>query len=111
MLETLVLTQEQQWGIAYLVQLHNEDAQRYNATVAERNKFLPRDQPLFEERPLVDTEAYLAKRVEEIANQGYQQLITFKEQEALRLFRSKSPAEQAAIVEQLQIPDVLKETT
>src|SRR5690349_6313605 len=111
MLETLTLTQEQQWGIAYLVQLHNEEVEKYNATIAERNRFMPRDQPLLGERPLIDDDGYLAKRITEIAQMGYQQLITFKEQEALRLFRAKSRAEQEAIVAQLQIPDVLKETT
>ena len=104
------LSQTQQWGIAYLVQIYNVEAERHNATVAERNRFLPRDQPLLEERPLLDAEAYAELRIKEIANQGYQQLIAFKEQEALRIFRAKTPEEQAALLEQLQVPDVLKET-
>ena len=103
------LSQTQQWGIAYLLQLYNAESERYNATVADRNRFLPRDQPLLEERALLDEEAYVAKRIAEIADQGYQQLIAFKEQEALRLFRAKSPEEQAALVQQLQIPDVLQQ--
>ena len=103
------LSQTQQWGIAYLLQLYNAERERYNATVADRNRFLPRDQPLLEERPLLDEETYAAKRIAEIADQGYQQLIAFKEQEALRLFRAKSPEEQAALVQQLQIPDVLQQ--
>jgi hypothetical protein len=103
------LTQTQQWGIAYLVQLYNAESERYNATVGDRNRFLPRDQPLLEERPLLDEDAYVVKRITEIADQGYQQLIAFKEQEALRIFRGKSLAEQEALLVQLQVPDVLKE--
>ena len=102
------LTQTQQWGIAYLLQLYNAESERYNATVEDRNKFLPRDQPLLEERPLLDEESYVAKRMAEIADQGYQQLIAYKEQEALRIFRSKPLEEQAALLEQLKVPDVLK---
>ena len=103
------LSQTQQWGIAYLLQLHNAEVESYNASVAERNRFVPRDEPLLEERPLLKAEDYLLMCITEIADQGYRQLISFKEQEALRLFRTKSPEEQALIVEQLQLPDVLKE--
>lgn len=106
---TVTLSQQQQWGIAYLVQLCNAEAAIYNASLPDRNRFIPRDEPLLEERPLLDNESYILRRILEIANQGYSELISFKEQEALRMFRAKSPEEQEAIVKQLQIPDVLKE--
>ena len=102
------MTEQQQWGLAYLTQLHNDGVAQRNANLVERNRFVPRDQPLMEPEEELSVEEYVAKRTVELANQGYQQLISFKEQEALRLFRAKTPEEQAALVAQLEIPDVLK---
>lgn len=103
------LTQEQRWGLAYLLQLHNAAIEASNEGIDARNQFKPRSEPLEEPKPLLTLEQFAVAKLCETADMGYQQLIAFKEQEALRLFRSKSPEEQAAIVAKLQIPDVLTE--
>ena len=105
-----MLTQEQQWGLAYLTQLANQNAATANAEAAIFNQGIP-DEMASYRKPILptyaDADEFVAAKTAELANQGYQQLIAFKEQTALELFRSKSPVEQAAILEQLQVPNVL----
>jgi hypothetical protein len=101
------LTQEQIWGMEYLRKIHNEQAESSNATLEQRNRFVPRDQPLEEPKPLLTPEEFALRKLSESADMGYQQLLAAKEQEALRLFREKSPAKQAALLAQLNVPDVL----
>lgn len=82
------LTQEQLWGLQYATQNHN-------ASLSE------------EVEPLT-VEQFTEKVVGEIANNHYQQLIQYKEQVALQMFRSLPTEQQEALVAQFQIPDVIK---
>lgn len=83
------LTKEQIWGLQYATQLHN-------ALLTEGD-------------PLLTTEQWIDKTIEEIANHHYTKLIAYKEQEALAMFRSLAPEQQDALIMQFKIPDVIKE--
>jgi hypothetical protein len=91
-LETL--TQEQQWGLAYLVQdanqaivLANAEVEAYNAAVPEGGVQRPTLQ-------LLTVESFLRRKIEALADEAYTKLVKVKEAQALELFRSKSPQEQ-----------------
>lgn len=82
------LSQEQTWGLQYATQEHN-------ARLAEG------DTPL-------TVEQFTETVVKQIADNHYRQLIAYKEQLALNMFHSLSPEQQAALVAQFQIPDVIQ---
>lgn len=109
MIDTTKLTDQQKWGLLYLMQNENSIITIQNNAVEERNKNVPRDVPLLEKKELWTLETFAEYKLLEIANNAYNQLVFHKEQMALQLFRSKTPEEQEAIVAQLQIPDVIKE--
>lgn len=82
------LSQEQTWGLQYATQEHN-------ARLSE------------EETPLT-VEQFTADAVGQIADNHYRQLIAYKEQIALAMFRSLPAEQQEALVAQFQIPDAIK---
>jgi len=85
---SISITQEQLWGLQFGTQEHNER--------------LP------EGGTVLSVEEFTAKVVGEIADIRYHQLITHKEQLALQMFRALPPEQQAALVAQFEIPDVIK---
>jgi len=87
-MELPTLTKEQLWGLQYATQNHNAS--------------LPED------AEKLSVEQFTEKVVGEIANSHYHQLIQYKEQVALQMFRSLPPEQQEALVAQFQIPDVIK---
>lgn len=101
------LTQEQQWGLAYETQLSNDQVDAQNEQITQQNRFVPRDQPLLPLKVKQTVEQYVLSKLATIGDQAYSRLISYKEQQALTMFRSLSPAEQAALVAQFGIPDVL----
>lgn len=101
------LSQEQQWGWGFDLQQHNAGITAANERLAEPNSLLPLGVDPQEPRPLLTMEEYLLMRITQIGDSGYASLIRYKEQLALNMFRSLSPEQQAALVAQLQIPDVL----
>ncbi len=109
MVDISQLNDKQRWGLLYLMQQENAAIAQHNSTVEQRNKVRLHDQPLIEPKPEFTLETFAPYKLIQLAEQAYSQLVSFKEQEALRLFRVKSPEEQAAILVQLQVPDVLKE--
>jgi len=102
------MTQEQQWGLAYLAQVHNESIEQSNTRAEARNSLMHPDEVKIKIQALLTVDSFVEKRTSEMADEGYRQLISFKEQYALQLFRSKTPEEQDSLVALLQIPDVLK---
>lgn len=101
------LTQEQQWGLAYEVKLLNDQVDAQNEQITNQNKYIPRDQPEIPLKTKQTVEQYVMARLGEMGNQGYARLISYKEQQALNMFRALPAQEQAALVEQFGIPDVL----
>lgn len=102
------LTQEQQWGWAFELQQHNANITAANERLAEPNSLLPEGVEPQQPAPLLTMEEYLLLRLEQIGNAGYAAIIRIKEQSALDMFRALTPEQQAALVAQFQIPDVLK---
>jgi hypothetical protein len=82
------LTQEQLWGLQYATQNHNAE--------------LPEGvEPL-------TVEAFTENVIRDVAENHYRNLISYKEQLALAMFRALPPEEQEALIAQFQIPDVIK---
>ena len=102
------MTQQQQWGLAYLPQVHNESIEQSNKRAEARNLLMHPDEVKIEIQALLTVDSFVEMRTSEMADEGYRLLINHKEQTALKLFRSKTPEEQDSLVALLQIPDVLK---
>ena len=102
------LTQEQQWGWAYLHQEHGKLIDRQNAAIDEANSLLPEgvDPQPYVIKPTL--EQFVGQRLAAIGDEGYRQILRVKEQAALQMFYSLSPEQQAALIEQFQIPPVLQ---
>lgn len=117
-MELTALTQEQQWGIAYLVQVQNEQIEQQNTNIAQQNKSieetnkrLPRDtelQPLLPLLELQTVESFINSKVVEVANQGYTQLIAVKEQTVLEMIRKLPTEQKEVLIAQFQVPDIIK---
>ena len=101
------LTQEQQWGLAYEVKLLNDQVDAQNEQITNQNKYIPRDQPEIPLKTKQTVEQYAMSKLAELGNNGYRQLLVYKEQQALNMFRALPAQQQAALVEQFGIPDVL----
>lgn len=101
------LTQEQRWGLEYLVQDANQAIVLANAEIEAFNASRTDG---VAERPLMaalTVESFVRGKIESLANDGYEKLLKVKEAQALELFRSKTLQEQAAIIQTLQVPNVL----
>lgn len=92
------LTQEQQWGAAFGLKQYNDEAELNNAN-AEATSL-----PVI---PLLTLQEYIDSLISASLNKKYADLVSYKEQVALQLFRSASPEKQQQIIEQLQVPDVV----
>jgi hypothetical protein len=103
------LTQEQQWGWAYQLQQHNAGFVAENVRITEANALLEEGatpQPLV---PLWTMDQYVLLHMGQIGDVGYKEVIRIKEKLALDMFRALPPEQQAALVEQFQVPDVIQE--
>ena len=101
------LTQEQQWGLAYEVKLLNDQVDAQNEQITNQNKYIPRDQPEIPLKTKQTVEQYAMSKLAEMGTNGYRNLVAYKEQQALNMFRALPAQQQAALVEQFGIPDVL----
>jgi hypothetical protein len=101
------LTQEQQWGLAYEVRLLNDQVDAQNVQITNQNKYIPRDQPEIPLKTRQTVEEYVMAKLAEMGTNGYRQLIAYKEQQALNMFRALPADQQEALIEQFNIPDVL----
>lgn len=107
MVDLNALTQEQQWGVEYACLEANKPKIAENERIAAANASLAEGaepQALVE---LFTPATYLESVIRSAASSYYQQLLSVKKQNALAMFDALSPAEQAALVAQLGIPDVL----
>jgi len=108
MIDLNQLTQEQRWGVDFAtleankpIQTENEQIKASNASAKQADK-----KPLKE---LFTPQSYLESVMRSACDSYYKQLVDFKKKSALQMFDSLSPEQQAALVAQLQIPDVLPE--
>jgi hypothetical protein len=91
------LTQEQQWGLQFVVLQANQPIQA-------KNDALPPDQ---EPEQLWTDQSYLDFVIRSACDNYYQQLIEYKKNMTIQMFFSKTPEEQQQLVSLLGIPDVL----
>ncbi len=84
MIDLTKLTQEQQWGLAFETKQFNEGKEE-----------------------AISVQEYAESRIKQICNDGYKALLNHKTQMALSMFQALTPEQQAALVAQLGVPDVL----
>jgi hypothetical protein len=105
---TTTLTQEQLWGVQYVLQyVANPAIEQENEriTLSNQNKSIEEQEPL---KPLYTEESYINFVIGVATDDYYKQLLKYKENSALSMFNGLSAEEQAALVAQLNIPDVLQ---
>lgn len=97
MIDLTQLSQEQLWGLQYAVLKANEPIQSANENLPEGE----------DPKPLFTDATYAEMVFKSACDSYYQQLIAYKKQNALTMFDLLTPEQQAALVAQLGIPDVL----
>lgn len=95
---TTTLTQEQLWGVQFVIQT-------INAEIQAKNEQLRDDE---EPTPLYTPESYIKYVIGMAADSYYKELIEYKKKSALQMFEGLSLEQQAALVAQLGIPDVIQ---
>ena len=106
MIDLSQLTQEQRWGVDFACLEANKPIVTENEQITASNASLPEadKKPLKE---LFTSQSYLEHVIKSACDSYYKQLIDHKKKSALQMFDALSPEQQAALVAQLQIPDVL----
>ena len=106
MIDLTQLTQEQRWGVDFATLEANKPIVTENEQITASNANLPVE----DQKPLKDlftAQTYLEHVMKSACDSYYKQLIDYKKKNALAMFDALSPEQQAALVAQLQIPDVL----
>jgi hypothetical protein len=96
MVDLTKLSQEQRWGLAYATKLANDATNASNL-----------GEPSGDQRPSLTEQQYADSVFRAACDSYYASLLDYKKKNALQLFDALSPQQQAALVAQLQIPDVL----
>lgn len=104
MIDLTQLTQEQQWGVEYACLEANKPIQAENEATEKANETAEEQKPL---KPLYTPASYMEHVIRVACDSYYSQLVESKKKMALNLFDSLTPEQQQALVQQLQIPDVL----
>jgi hypothetical protein len=99
------LTQEQIWGIQYARQLANAPIAAENARIEYQNAQENTEIPLID---FLTDQVFIDNIVKKTCDSYFTQLIAYKEQMALDLFRALTPQRQEEILAELQIPDVIE---
>lgn len=95
---TTNLTQDQVWGVQFVIQ-------GLNTTIEKQNESLKEDE---EPKPLWSPQSYIQHVIGVATDSYYQQLLDHKKKSALQMFEGLSLEQQAALVAQLGIPDVIR---
>ena len=96
MVDLTKLSQEQKWGLSYATKLANESIESSNAT-----------KPVEEQSPLLSESDYAEQILRGACESYYVALLDAKKKTAIEKFESLPPQQQAALLAQLQVPDVL----
>jgi len=106
MIDLSKLTQEQRWGVDFATLEANKPIVTENEQITASNASLPDadKKPL---KQLFTAQTYIESVMRYACDSYYKQLIEFKKKNALAMFDALTPEQQAALVAQLQIPDVL----
>ena len=101
------LTEEQVWGVQYVLQyVVNPPIIAENEQITQRNVG-KQDADKEALKPLHTEESYIQFVIGSATDDYYKQLLKYKEDNALQMFKGMTPEQQAALVAQLGIPDVL----
>jgi uncharacterized protein (DUF3084 family) len=87
--------------------LANEPIKAENEQIAQANNSLAEGEEAKPLKDLFTAQSYLESVIRSACDSYYKQLLDYKKQNALAMFDALSPEEQAALVAQLGIPDVL----
>ena len=104
MIDLTQLTQEQQWGVEFATLEANKPIQAENEATEKANETADEPKPL---KPLYTPASYLEHVIRVACDSYSAQLVESKKKLALNLFDQLTPEQQAALVAQLHIPDVL----
>jgi len=107
MIDLTQLTQEQNWGVEYACLQANKPIQAENEQITSSNANLPEGEEAKPLKDLFTSQSYVESVIRSACDSYYKQLLDYKKQNALAMFDALSPEEQAALVAQLGIPDVL----
>jgi hypothetical protein len=107
MIDLTQLTQEQRWGVEYACMEANKPITTENEQITTSNSNLPEGEEAKPLKELYTPQTYLEYVMKSACDSYYKQLIDYKKKNALAMFDQLTPQQQAALVEQLNIPDVL----
>lgn len=107
LVDVLLLTQDQQYGLSYGMQVANKQIEAENTYAEQYNTNRPISSDPLPIKALYTLETYAAKRMSELADQEYAQLLNYKQQIAIQKFYSASPEKQAEALAVLEVPDVV----
>lgn len=104
MIDLTQLTQEQRWGVEFATLEANKPIIAENEQIEKANETAEEPKP---PKPLFTPQTYMEHVIGVACDSYYKQLIESKKKMALNMFDQLTPEQQAALVAQLQIPDVL----
>jgi hypothetical protein len=107
MIDLSQLSQEQQWGLSYACLQANKPLIAENEQITNGNNSLPEGEEHKPLKELFTDQSYIENVIKMACDSYYKQLVEEKKRNALAMFDALSPTEQAALVAQLGIPDVL----
>ena len=106
--DVTLLTENQQYGLAYGMQVANEQIQRENTFAEQFNATRPVNADPRPIKDLYTVETYAAKLIGDAADQEYNRLLQYKQQVAIQKFYAASPEKQAEAIAILEVPDVVQ---
>jgi hypothetical protein len=107
MIDLTQLSQTQAWGLSYACLQANKPIQAENEQITASNANLPEGEEPKPLKELFTDQSYIESVIKSACDSYYGQLIAEKKALAMNMFDQLTPEEQAALVAQLGIPDVL----
>jgi hypothetical protein len=95
-IDTTQLTQEQQWGLTYAMRLANETIEAENS-----------NKPVEEQSPMLTESDYAEQILRGACDSYYSALLEAKKKMAWERVNAMTPEQQAALLAQLEVPDIL----
>ena len=107
MIDLTQLSQTQAWGLSYACLQANKPIEAENNQIEQTNANLPEGESPKPLKELFTDQSYLESVIKSACDSYYRQLVETKKAMAMQMFDELTPEEQAALVAQLGIPDVL----
>lgn len=107
MIDLSQLSQTQAWGLSYACLQANKIIENENNQIEQANANLPEGEVAKPLKELFTNESYIESVIKNACDSYYRQLVDTKKAMAMQMFDELTTEEQAALVAQLGIPDVL----